>query len=425
MSKPVPQERAQPLAARNDDRPHADPQSPPEPQQTAVSPIDREIARSQRASAALAASAAVARASQADSESESGLEAEAAQAGEGDIDTSAWVRTEYAAFDHSPTRHQSLDEPVTPAQSAEPAEPGARRARSSPHNPVAGTFDPGLMALNARSFASTLPGARAGQPIRTRSGAQARFRQESRHAPRGERVADSAVRHEEPLAPNSHFGYDKAEVMPLLAPTLPAPVPPRGRARPAARTGQGGEAAKFLLAGCMGAIVAVTAAAVAWKQGLLTPGGSPTDTDLVTANVARQAEAARVLSAAERELRSDPPAAGAQAAAVTAPASAPPLAIAPSRLSAADADAILAAAARATSQGRGQVPERDAPSVAVQPALAGAAAARPARSMAAAASLAAPARGSEHERDAVAQAVANAQAKADSFLAPAAAAPKP
>ena len=389
MSNSVPHERARPLAARNDEQsaPDAQPHRP-EP----VSPIDREIARSQRASAALAASAAVARASFTDSQLEA--EAAAAAAGEGDIDTSAWVRTEYAALDHSIAPPAAFDVP-----------PG----RPSAHNPVAGTFDPGLVALSARTFGTA--GARMGVPIRTRGGAQARFRQESRLTPRSEPIATSAARIERQLEA-SHSRYDKAEVMPLLATPAPQPVAhAAGRAAlPSAVAARGNDTAKLLLSAGLGVVVAVMIGGVAWKQGLLTSGGSPTDSAVVTANVARQAEAARSVGAAVQQLAVAPPAAGVQPAQV---ADAPAPVVAP-RTSANDVDAILAAAARVAPVGR--TPAQAPVVAAARPIPPTAAPVAPQAAPVIAAPSVAAQRETARSREAVSQAVAHAQERADSFL---------
>ena len=94
MSPPVPRQQPHPGAARSElsselpddalpsDFPPHDPRSP-------HSPIEREIERSERASAALAATRALARAAFTDSQ----LAAEDAAA-EHDEDPSCWVRTE-------------------------------------------------------------------------------------------------------------------------------------------------------------------------------------------------------------------------------------------------------------------------------------------------------------------------------------------
>jgi hypothetical protein len=414
MSNPVPRERAHPAATPDESRStpaagQAGPDHSEAPSAQPLSPIDREIARSQRASAALAASAAVARAAFTDSQLEA--EAAAARAGEADIDTAAWVRTEYAALDPSGTARGAADDGV------------AHRSRPSTHNPVAGTFDPGLVAINSRTFAASA-GARMGSPIRTRSGAQARFRQEARQAPREphpEPLAGQAARLEQELAA-AHSRYDKAEVMPLLA--TPAAAPHPAAALP---PGRGSGTAKLLLAGCLGGVAALMAGGAAWKQGLLNPGGSLGDHSIVTASVARQVEATRLLEVAARDLQTAPPAAGLLPAAA-------PAAPATSKASAADVEAILAAAARVAAVSRAQVP---APAPAHETLVAQAswppqrvaavtpppavpkpvvAAVRPVTVPVAPASAIA-ARDDARSRDAVAQAIASAQARADRFLA--------
>ena len=163
MSLPVPPQSSPADAVRSDpprleDRPlpeflpHVPPPGP-------HAPIEREIERSQRASAALAATRALARAAFTDSQ----LAADDA-AGEAELDNSGWVRTEYAAFDHQVLR---------PEDGNAPAEP--------PRNLVGGSFNPGIAAPLGRPFVGA---SIADTTIKTRTGAQARFHQESRRAER-------------------------------------------------------------------------------------------------------------------------------------------------------------------------------------------------------------------------------------------------
>ncbi len=315
------------------------------------SPIEREIERSERASAALAAARAVARASFTDSQ----LAADDAAI---DFNDSGWVRTEYAALDH---RERAAEDEA-------PRE-------APPRNLVGGSFNPGIASQHGRAF----PGASiAHAPIKTRTGAQARFLQEARHAPRGAGVKV------EPAAPVAAANYDKPAVMPVLAPAIVTPgaaratVAPRARPRAPAPTR---EPLRLALAVGAGAAIVLAAGAIAMKAGLLTRSGA-NDAAMITARAAAQAEANRVLSAAAPEI-----------------AIAPAAGVAPSR-SDAEVDAALAAAARAAA-----VP------------VATVHAAGPARAVPVAVAVPAPQRAPAHAKDSVAAAIANAQARADSFLA--------
>ena len=317
------------------------------------SPIEREIERSERASAALAATRALARASFTDSQ----LAADDAAGDDHDVDTSGWIRTEYAALDHT----------VRTAQAEEQA--------AAPRNLIGGSFNPGIASQQGRAF----PGASlAHEAIKTRTGAQARFRQEARQAPRG------ATRAEQ-VAAGAQAAYVKPAVMPMLAPKAPtrtrakAPVRARGAAH-------SGEAFKFFLAAGLGAAVVMVGGGVAWKAGWLSRSGA-VNAQPITAQVAAQAEAARVLAAPAPEI-------------AIAPAAGPT----PTR-SNAEVDAALAAAARAAA-----VP------------VASVHAASPSHGV----------RVPVKAKDGVAEAIAHAQARADSFLstgndapAPAAAEVKP
>ena len=371
MSHPVPPQPSRVDAARSDAAstpsvvrplpeflPHVPPPGP-------HSPIEREIERSERASAALAATRALARAAFTDSQ----LAADDA-AGVDDIDTSGWIRTEYAALDH-PVRHPQDDA----------AQDAATR------NLVGGSFNPGIASLQGRTY----PGASPGHaPIRTRTGAQARFLHESRQTPRPERGAGATL-HMQAASP-AH--YDKPAVMPMLAPaTAPASAkrPPAAASR--GRAGAG-EPIGFLLAAGLGAAVVLIGGGVAWKAGWLSRNNA-SNASLVTPQVAAQAEAARLLSAQPREI-AVAPAAGAT----------------PVRTSE-EVDAALAAAARAAAvpvasvhaAGPTHVVRPLAPvtvPVAVAPVPA---APRPA-----------PQRAPVKGKDSVADAIAHAQARADNFL---------
>ena len=371
MSHPVPPQPSRADAARSDAAstplvgrplpeflPHVPPPGP-------HSPIEREIERSERASAALAATRALARAAFTDSQ----LAADDA-ADQGDIDASGWIRTEYAALDH-PVRHPQDDA----------AQEAAMR------NLVGGSFNPGIASMQGRAF----PGASPGHaPIKTRTGAQARFLHEARQTPRPERGA-SATMH---LQAASSAHYDKPSAMPMLAPaTAPAKMPAAAASR---ARGRAGEPIGFLLAAGLGAAIVLIGGGVAWKAGWLSRNNA-SNASLVTAQVAAQAEAARVLSAAPKEI-AIAPAAGAT----------------PARTSE-ELDAALAAAARGAAVPVASVhaagPSRIArplPPVAAPVAVAPVAvpAAPPA------ASQRVPAKG----KQSVADAIAHAQSRADNFL---------
>jgi hypothetical protein len=372
MSHPVPRQQSLADAARSDapstppvDRPvpeflpHVPPPGP-------HSGIEREIERSERASAALAATRALARAAFTDSQ----LAAEDA-AGDDDIDTSGWIRTEYAALDH-PVR--------------EPQDDAARAAAT--RNLVGGSFNPGIASMHGRTF----PGASPGQaPIRTRTGAQARFLHESRQTPRPERGTGAP----------GHAHYDKPAVMPMLA---PATTPGSGQASAAAPLRArvpAGEPFKFVLAAGLGAGVVLMFGGVAWQAGWLSR-NSASNADLVTARVAAQAEAARVLSAPPQDVAIEP---GAGATRIRTNA---------------EVDAALAAVARAAAVPVASV-HAAGPSRALRPASPVApAATSPLAVVPAAVSTTAPTppqRAPVMGKDGVAEAVVRAQARADNFLA--------
>ena len=375
MSHSVPRQQSAPDAAPSAspstpsaDRPLPDfqPHTP-----SPYSPIDREIERSERASAALAATRALARASFTDSE----LAAEnvaGSAADDHDIDTSGWIRTEYAA----------LDQPARPPQDT-----------TTPRNLVGGTFNPGIASLNGRAFPSA---SIAHTPIKTRSGAEARFLRESRHAPRPERAVGGAARSELSLSPSTAH-YDKPAVIPMLAPAT-ASAGARSPAQGTTRAPAGARAVepvKFLFAVSLGAVIVLMAGGVAWKAGMLSR-TTPSNAALITPEVAAQAEAARVQSAAQQEIPIAP------AAGV------------PTRRSDAEVDAALAAAARAAA----------VPAASVR-------AAGPSRVTRAPAPVTPPtntptaAQHAPAHKESVAEAIANAQARADRFLAPDANAPAP
>ena len=316
---------------------------------TLDSRIEREIERSERASAALMATRAMARAAFTDSQL-AAEEAAHADDPDHDFDAGGWTRTEYVAFDPTPQ-----------------PEP--------PRNLVGGSFNPGIASQHGRQY----PGASiTTSPIKTRSGAQARFAHESRQAPRSDRAA-GAVARPEPELPPSGAHYDKPAVIPMLA---PATAPPAAARPPAPARGRASEPARFVLAAALGAAVVLAVGALAWKSGLMAR-GNPDNAAPATPAVAPPAEAARIRSEVQ-----DIPAA-------------------PAPRSDAEVDAALAAAARAaavpTASVRAASPRLMAP--------------------AAPASHAAPV-----AKESVSEAIARAQARADRFLAPEAAAasePKP
>ncbi|MEO5690091.1 MAG: hypothetical protein ABIR54_22250 [Burkholderiaceae bacterium] len=389
MSHPVPQQQSAPDAARGDvpsvspaDRP-----LPDFPQHGAHSPIDREIERSERASAALAATRALARASFTDSQ----LAADDA----GDIDSAGWIRTEYAALDHS-VRTPQEDVPHA----------------GMPLNLVGGSFNPGIASQHARSF---LGASLAQAPIKTRSGAQARFMHEARLTPRAERVPTGTTRTDLSLSAGTAH-YDKPAVMPMLATPAAAPgtrsvranVPTLTRARIHQPPS---EPFKFALSAGLGAVIMLMGGGVAWKAGWLSH-PTPSNASLITPQVAAQAEAARVLSSSQQEI---------------------PIATAagtPTTRTNAEVDAALAAAARAAAVPVASVqaagPARvarplDLPAFAPEAARVAATTSpsvTTARTLPSAPTTplqkSAPA---PHGKDSVSAAIANAQARADSFLA--------
>ncbi len=386
MSHSVPQRPILAEAARGDapSTPHADrplPEFPQHAQPDAHSPIEREIERSERASAALAAARAVARASSNDSQLEGA---------DGDIDTADWVRTEYAALDQS-VRAPQEDVPHA----------------GTPRNLVGGSFNPGIAHQAARPFATTPIGQ---SPIKTRGGAQARFMHEARQAPRAERPGAPATSRLDLSAGGAH--YDKPAVVPMLVNPVAAPGVRAGGAAPGGarlprRAEAPSEALKFAVAAGVGAIAVLLGGGLAWKAGWLSH-SRPDDAALITAQVAAQAEAARVLSTAQPDI-AVVPAAG---PAVTTTAS--------TSLHRSDEEinAALAAAARAAAVPVASVhaagPARP---VAPAPVPVSVSTTLPPTPVVPSANAAAPQRAAAPTKDSVAAAIAKAQARADSFLA--------
>ena len=313
--------RSDPPPARLEDRPlpeflpHVPPPGP-------HAPIEREIERSERASAALAATRALARAAFTDSQ----LAAEDAAA-DAEFDNSGWVRTEYAAFDHQVIRPEDGSTPVDP-----------------PRNLVGGSFNPGIAAPLGRPFVAT---SIADTPIKTRTGAQARFHQESRRAERA--------------AP---------------APAKVDPAPVSANIRDAAQTPRAAdESFRISLGASAGVVGLLIGVGVVLKAGLLS-------------------NAAPAAASAPAAVPAAPiPAATAVPAPLQEPASAPTAGVESMR-SPAEVNAALAAAARAAA-----VP------------MASVHAAGPSR-------VARPLPASlPRAKDGVASAIAQAQARADRFLA--------
>ena len=316
------------------------------PQAAPPSSIEQEIARSERASAALAATRALARAAFTDSQLAADDAAAAAEleAAEDAADTE-WVRTEYVALEHTL-----------------PPDDVARR--DAPRRLVGGSFNPGIASPQGRTY----PGASmADASMKTRTGAQAQFHHEARHAPRAETPA-----------PTGHPA--RPVVMPAQA---AAPSRGHAHARAARRDGL-----RFLLAAGLGGVVVLAGGSIAWRAGLLSHGAAPTTAAATPAQaaVAAQEEAARVLAPTAPQEIPVTPAGG-------------PTPPSPS----ADADAALAAAARAAA-----VPADSVRAATPTPVAHPQGAATPAP-----ASAAAPAARGKAD---VAAAIANAQAKADRFL---------
>jgi hypothetical protein len=387
MSQSVPRQHFPTEAARGDapSTPHADRPPAEFPQHVvaprAHSPIEREIERSERASAALAAARALARASFTDSELAADDEAQSAG---GDDNRPDWVRTEYAGLD------QSVRVPQEPVPHG-----------GAPRNLVGGSFNPGIEGPAARSYAAA---PMAHSPIETRAGAHARFLHESRQAPRGERPG-APVPSRLDLSAGGAGHYDKPAVVPMLAAPVAAPVAraPAG-AVPGARGGprrSSGGTVKFAVGAGVGVLAVLLAGGAAWQAGWLSRSALSTPA-IVTAQVAAQAEAARLLAAPPQEI-------GVEPAAGT-----------PVHRTEAEVDAALAAAARAAAVPMASV-EAAGPARAIPPAptpvAATSLAALPAHGPSAAA------RTVQQSKEGVAAAIAKAQARADNFLSVGAPAP--
>jgi len=337
MSLPVPPQsshadavRSDPPSNRLEDRPSPEflPHVPPPGPHA---PIEREIERSERASAALAATRALARAAFTDSQ----LAADDA-AVDAQFDNSGWVRTEYAAFDHQVLRPEDGSAPVDP-----------------PRNLVGGSFNPGIATLHSRAF----PGSwNADATIKTRTGAQARFLQESRRAERA------------------------APVSAKLDPA-PAAVGRRdGKAATVQRPRPADESFRISLGASVAVVGVLVGVGFALKAGLSAHGGTPAAALAPAVVPAAPIQAAAVVPASPQEI-----------------AVAPTAGVASTR-SVEEANAALAAAVRAAA-----VP------VASVHAAGPSRVARPAPNVAPA-SL-------PRAKDGVASAIADAQARADRFLA--------
>ncbi len=398
MSHSVPQRPVLTEAARGDapSTPHADRPLPDFPQHAPAnphSPIDREIERSERASAALAATRALARASSNDSQLE-GTDAD------GDIDTASWIRTEYASLDQSVRTPQE-----------EVAHPGA------PRNLVGGSFNPGIGHPPARPFAAAPIGQ---SPFKTRGGAQARFLHESRQTPRAERPGAPVTSRLDLSTGGAH--YERPAVVPMLVNPVGSTVARPGASAPAhvqvARRAAPSESLKFAVAAGVGAIAVLLVGGLAWHAGWLSHSRTD-DPSLITARVAAQAEAARVLSTTQPEV-------------AVAPAAGPTVTAAPHR-SDEEINAALAAAARAAAVpvasvhaagparavAPGSVATPVVPIVATTPVAAPVSAAPAAVRSTPSANVAAavPPHAAPPAKESVAVAIARAQARADSFLA--------
>jgi hypothetical protein len=372
MSQSVPRQPSASEVARGDvpsvppaDRPH-----PPAPRPAPNSLIEREIERSERASAALAASRVLARAAFTDSE----LAAEAATGAEDEGD--GWVRTEYASLDHA-VRAPQEDVPHD----------------GMPRHLVGGSFDPGIQSPNGRAFHAAPIGH---SPIRTRTGAEARFMQESRQTPRTDRLSVGGVKPEQTLTLGAARDDRPADVRAPAAPSAVRHAPAAAAAVRARSPAAPGRPFGFALAAGMGAVVALIGGGVAWKAGWLVRPDSA-ELAVVATRVVAQTAAARAVAEAPQEMTLAPPAAGI-----------------PARRSSAEVDAALAAAARAAA-----VPVASVHAAGPSRALVPASAVAPSTPVALrTAAAAAPVR----SKDNVASAVANAQARSDRFLAPAGAA---
>ncbi|MFL6628478.1 MAG: hypothetical protein ACJ8G1_18705, partial [Vitreoscilla sp.] len=267
MTQPVSRPTSAPEAAPGAEEPTTeflahDPGSQPPPH----SSIDQEIARSERASAALAATRALARAAFTDSQLAADDAAAATDededAAQDAIDTE-WVRTEYVAFEHTL-----------------PPDDEARRD-GPPRHRVGGGFNPGIASPQGRTY----PGASmADASLKTRTGAQAQFHHEARHAPRAEALP----------AATGHPGR------PVVTPSQAA-APSRSHTAPRTPPRDG---LRFLLAAGLGGVVVLAGGSLAWRAGLFSHAAAPVTatapaaaaTTPTPAAVAAQAEATRILS---------------------------------------------------------------------------------------------------------------------------------
>ena len=206
--------------------------------QSPHSPIEREIERSERASAALAAARALARASFTDSQ----LAADDAAA-DGDIDT--------AELDPHRVRARWISRAHRPQDDARAA---------APRNLVGGSFNPGI----ASQHGARVPGR---LDRRTRRSRPAPARRRASRRSRATRRAPNAARAPRRPTPASVARYDKPAVVPMLAPSRWRPRAGAGRRRGARRVEP---ANTFVAGGGLGAVVVLVGGGVAWKAGLLS-----------------------------------------------------------------------------------------------------------------------------------------------------------
>jgi len=351
-----------------------------------VSQIEREIARSERASAALAAVAALARAS-------SGPDAEAAETIAVDLGSDAWSRTEYAPFDTLPAAERGPAGAPAGACAGAPDAPGLRvvdrRKKPRPPKPgdsLLGAFD---AAPVAPMPAFPAPPVASARPARASAAAS--------------RPADDSG-----FGPSSGYSLPHADSR-LGAASQLEPAAPLSASR-----ARSGDTSRLLMAGMAGA-AAVLVAGAAWKYGADPGGFLPAPSRAVPVERVAVPVAPPVAPVAEPAVPGANPAALADADAQTRralaqsrgeiPLAAPAAGIDPAAAARNDAVAeALAAAARVLAVSRTHL--------AALPA-------EPVHTPAPVAAVAMPARGARavpEQKVNVAAAVAQAQARADRFL---------